>query len=132
MYAYQLFLNTFRYLKIVFPQVEETLLLHLLANADNNVQKATEELILLGYTKRELSPPPPPPSSSYATTATQSLPSDKRLTGSQLENANTPNSKRKAAAASASSRTKKYSEEEKLQSISFPIHFRCSKSSKIC
>lgn len=46
-------------MKIIFPQVEETLLLHLLSNADNNVQKASEELVLLGYTKRELSSPPP-------------------------------------------------------------------------
>ncbi|XP_023938009.1 uncharacterized protein LOC112045870 isoform X2 [Bicyclus anynana] len=59
-----------KYLKSVFPKAEETLILDILANKDNNVQKASEELISIGYTKKETvltqqkkkdkeTPPPP-------------------------------------------------------------------------
>ncbi|KAJ8877534.1 hypothetical protein PR048_021989 [Dryococelus australis] len=47
----------YRYLKSVFPKAEETLLLDILANADNNVQKATEKLMLMGFEKRDTPPP---------------------------------------------------------------------------
>lgn len=45
-------------MKTIFPKADETLLLDVLANADNNVQKASEKLITLGYTKRDFAPPP--------------------------------------------------------------------------
>ncbi|XP_018374767.1 PREDICTED: uncharacterized protein LOC108768727 isoform X1 [Trachymyrmex cornetzi] len=41
-----------RYLKNVFPKVDETILLDVLEQSDNNVQKASEKLIELGYEKR--------------------------------------------------------------------------------
>ncbi|KAL0123407.1 hypothetical protein PUN28_005736 [Cardiocondyla obscurior] len=41
-----------RYLKNVFPKVDETILLDILEQSDNNVQKASEKLIDLGYEKR--------------------------------------------------------------------------------
>ncbi|CAL7945773.1 unnamed protein product [Xylocopa violacea] len=41
-----------RYLKNVFPKVEETMLLDILEQSENNVQKASEKLIDLGYEKR--------------------------------------------------------------------------------
>jgi hypothetical protein len=41
----------------VFPKVEETLLLDILSNSDNNVQKATEKLIAMGFEKRDTPPP---------------------------------------------------------------------------
>ncbi|XP_072930875.1 uncharacterized protein [Epargyreus clarus] len=42
-----------KYLKSIFPKAEETLILDILANKDNNVQKASEELISMGFTKKE-------------------------------------------------------------------------------
>ncbi|XP_026736141.1 uncharacterized protein LOC113499797 isoform X2 [Trichoplusia ni] len=42
-----------KYLKSIFPKAEETLILDILANKDNNVQKASEELIGMGFTKKE-------------------------------------------------------------------------------
>merc|ERR1719317_552784 len=42
-----------RYLKSVFPTVEEYLLLDVLANSDDNVQKAADKLVKMGYVKRE-------------------------------------------------------------------------------
>ncbi|PSN52977.1 hypothetical protein C0J52_01127 [Blattella germanica] len=45
------------YLKSVFPKAEETLLLDILSNSDNNVQKATEKLIAMGFEKRDTPPP---------------------------------------------------------------------------
>lgn len=42
----------YRYLKNVFPKVDETILLDILEQSDNNVQKASERLIDLGYEKR--------------------------------------------------------------------------------
>ncbi|XP_012259953.2 uncharacterized protein LOC105688341 isoform X2 [Athalia rosae] len=41
-----------RYLKNVFPKADETILLDILEQSDNNVQKASEKLIELGYEKR--------------------------------------------------------------------------------
>ncbi|XP_034107783.1 uncharacterized protein LOC117570337 isoform X6 [Drosophila albomicans] len=46
-----------RYMKNIFPKADEMLLLDTLANADNNVQFASEKLISLGYTKREMQLP---------------------------------------------------------------------------
>ncbi|XP_059477897.1 uncharacterized protein LOC132198117 isoform X1 [Neocloeon triangulifer] len=46
-----------RYMKGLFPNAEETLLLDVLSNADNNVQKASEKLASMGFEKRD-SPPP--------------------------------------------------------------------------
>ncbi|XP_076629555.1 uncharacterized protein LOC143345879 isoform X2 [Colletes latitarsis] len=46
-----------RYLKNVFPKVEETMLLDILEQSDNNVQKASEKLIDLGYEKRNPTAP---------------------------------------------------------------------------
>ncbi|XP_037905518.1 uncharacterized protein LOC119648092 isoform X4 [Hermetia illucens] len=43
-----------KYLKNVFPKADETLLLDILANSDNNVQKASEKLVSMGYTKRDM------------------------------------------------------------------------------
>lgn len=42
----------YRYLKNVFPKADETILLDILEQSDNNVQKASEKLIDLGYEKR--------------------------------------------------------------------------------
>lgn len=47
-----------RYMKNVFPKADETLLLDILANSDNNVQKASETLIAMGYVKRDVVAPP--------------------------------------------------------------------------
>lgn len=47
----------YRYLKSVFPKVEETLLLDVLATEDNNVMKAAEKLKALGFEKRDTPPP---------------------------------------------------------------------------
>ena len=37
----------------MFPTVEEYLLLDVLSNSDNNVQKAAERLVKMGYVKRD-------------------------------------------------------------------------------
>ncbi|CAH0716285.1 unnamed protein product, partial [Brenthis ino] len=42
-----------KYLKSIFPKAEETLILDVLANKDNNIQKASEELITMGFSKKE-------------------------------------------------------------------------------
>ncbi|XP_028034906.1 uncharacterized protein LOC114246531 isoform X2 [Bombyx mandarina] len=44
-----------KYLKSVFPKADETIIIDVLANKDNNVQKASEELIGLGYVKKDIS-----------------------------------------------------------------------------
>lgn len=90
-------------MKIIFPQVEETLLLHILSNADNNVQKASEELVLLGYTKRELSSPPPVVQNKQRTNCSSSG-------GNNLTDRNNLNAPEKPP------RLKDYTEKEKLQS----------------
>ncbi|XP_039286115.1 uncharacterized protein LOC111051232 isoform X1 [Nilaparvata lugens] len=46
-----------RYLKSVFPVVEETLLLDTLCNSDNNVHRASEQLMTMGFNKRDTPPP---------------------------------------------------------------------------
>ncbi|KAM8709593.1 hypothetical protein ACLKA7_016407 [Drosophila subpalustris] len=46
-----------RYMKNIFPKADEMLLLDTLANADNNVQFASEKLISLGYIKRDMQQP---------------------------------------------------------------------------
>ncbi|XP_015590171.1 uncharacterized protein LOC107265324 isoform X2 [Cephus cinctus] len=46
-----------RYLKNIFPKVDETILLDILEQSDNNVQKASEKLIDLGYEKRNPTAP---------------------------------------------------------------------------
>lgn len=52
------FLNEFeffcRYVKGLFPKAEETIILDVLANVDNNVQKASDRLITMGYQKRDV------------------------------------------------------------------------------
>ncbi|XP_058170402.1 muscle M-line assembly protein unc-89 isoform X3 [Anopheles ziemanni] len=42
-----------KYMKSIFPKAEETLILDVLANADNNVQSASQALLKMGYDKRE-------------------------------------------------------------------------------
>lgn len=42
-----------RYLKNVFPVVEETILLDTLSNSENNVHKATQRLQTMGFNKRD-------------------------------------------------------------------------------
>ncbi|XP_046467734.1 uncharacterized protein [Neodiprion pinetum] len=49
-----------RYLKNVFPKADETILLDILEQSDNNVQKASEKLIELGYEKRSPTGPSKP------------------------------------------------------------------------
>lgn len=46
-----------RYLKSVFPVVEETVLLDTLSSSDNNVHQATETLLTMGFDKRATPPP---------------------------------------------------------------------------
>lgn len=46
-----------RYLKSVFPVVEETILLDTLSSSDNNVTQATETLLNMGFDKRATPPP---------------------------------------------------------------------------
>uniref|UniRef100_A0A336KJS7 CSON011657 protein n=1 Tax=Culicoides sonorensis TaxID=179676 RepID=A0A336KJS7_CULSO len=43
-----------RYVKGLFPKVEETVILDVLANVDNNVQKASDRLLQMGYQKRDV------------------------------------------------------------------------------
>ncbi|KAL7046471.1 hypothetical protein ACKWTF_002585 [Chironomus riparius] len=47
-----------KYLKSMFPKCEETIILDILATVDNNVQKASEQLIRMGYEKKEITPAP--------------------------------------------------------------------------
>lgn len=44
-------------MKSIFPQVEETVLLDVLGNNENNVQKASEALKEMGFEKREMKLP---------------------------------------------------------------------------
>lgn len=52
------FCNCFRYLKSMFPKCEETVILDVLAMVENNVQKASEQLVRMGYEKKEMTPAP--------------------------------------------------------------------------
>ncbi|XP_070499733.1 uncharacterized protein [Chironomus tepperi] len=47
-----------KYLKSMFPKCEETIILDILASCENNVQKASEQLIRMGYEKKEITPAP--------------------------------------------------------------------------
>ncbi|CAH2985123.1 unnamed protein product [Chilo suppressalis] len=47
-----------KYLKSIFPKAEETLILDVLANKDNNVQLASEELLSMGFPRKEPVVPP--------------------------------------------------------------------------
>ena len=40
-------------MKSIFPKADETLLLDILANSENNVQNASEKLINMGYEKKD-------------------------------------------------------------------------------
>jgi hypothetical protein len=42
----------------MFPKAEETVILDVLAMVENNVQKASENLIRMGYEKKEITPAP--------------------------------------------------------------------------
>lgn len=43
-----------RYVKGLFPKAEETIILDILANCDNNLKNASEQLISMGYQKRDM------------------------------------------------------------------------------
>ncbi|XP_054290721.1 uncharacterized protein LOC129005751 isoform X3 [Macrosteles quadrilineatus] len=61
-----------RYLKSVFPVVEETVLLDTLSSSDNNVHRATQTLQSMGFDKRAT--PPPRVCLQKQTPSTQSAP----------------------------------------------------------
>lgn len=42
----------------MFPKAEGTVILDVLAMVDNNVQKASEQLVRMGYEKKEMTPAP--------------------------------------------------------------------------
>lgn len=42
----------------MFPKCEETVILDVLAMVENNVQKASEQLVRMGYEKKEMTPAP--------------------------------------------------------------------------
>ncbi|XP_052870516.1 uncharacterized protein LOC128276055 isoform X5 [Anopheles cruzii] len=65
-----------RYMKSIFPKAEETLILDVLANADNNVQSASQQLLKMGYDKREQ--PVPQRGSSRKGTGTSQGADDER------------------------------------------------------
>ncbi|XP_058054613.1 muscle M-line assembly protein unc-89 isoform X4 [Anopheles bellator] len=65
-----------KYMKSIFPKAEETLILDVLANADNNVQSASQQLLKMGYDKREQ--PVPQRSSSRKGTGTSQTADDER------------------------------------------------------
>lgn len=44
----------FRYMKSVFPKAEETVILDVLSNNENNIQKASDILKEMGYEKRDV------------------------------------------------------------------------------
>lgn len=46
--------NFYRYLKSIFPKVEETLLLDTLASENNNVMKTADKLKDMGFERKEL------------------------------------------------------------------------------
>lgn len=45
-------------MKSQFPKAEETIILDVLAMVENNVQKAAEQLVKMGYEKKEITPAP--------------------------------------------------------------------------
>lgn len=44
-------------MKSIFPKADESLILDVLCNADNNVQEASEQLISCGYEKKDTTAP---------------------------------------------------------------------------
>lgn len=52
------FLHISRYLKSMFPKADEAIILDVLAMVDNNVQKASEQLVQMGYEKKDITPAP--------------------------------------------------------------------------
>lgn len=44
-------------MKSIYPKADEALILDVLANSDNNVQRASERLKRLGYEKRDMTAP---------------------------------------------------------------------------
>ncbi|XP_053675359.1 uncharacterized protein LOC128725623 [Anopheles nili] len=67
-----------RYMKSIFPKAEETLILDVLANADNNVQNASQQLLKMGYDKREQPVPQRSSSSRKGTGTSQATDADKK------------------------------------------------------
>lgn len=51
-------IHFYRYLKSMFPKCEETVILDILSSVENNVQKASEQLIRMGFEKKEITPAP--------------------------------------------------------------------------
>uniref|UniRef100_A0A182WBT1 WW domain-containing protein n=1 Tax=Anopheles minimus TaxID=112268 RepID=A0A182WBT1_9DIPT len=67
-----------RYMKSIFPKAEETLILDVLANADNNVQTASQQLLTMGYEKREQPVPQRNSASRKGTGTSQATEDDKK------------------------------------------------------
>ncbi|XP_050076189.1 uncharacterized protein LOC126563586 [Anopheles maculipalpis] len=67
-----------RYMKSIFPKAEETLILDVLANADNNVQTASQQLLKMGYDKREQPIPQRNSASRKGTGTSQATEDDKK------------------------------------------------------
>ncbi|XP_049294035.1 uncharacterized protein LOC125769377 isoform X5 [Anopheles funestus] len=67
-----------RYMKSIFPKAEETLILDVLANADNNVQTASQQLLSMGYDKREQPIPQRSSASRKGTGTSQATEDDKK------------------------------------------------------
>uniref|UniRef100_A0A182Y2M6 Uncharacterized protein n=1 Tax=Anopheles stephensi TaxID=30069 RepID=A0A182Y2M6_ANOST len=67
-----------RYMKSIFPKAEETLILDVLANADNNVQTASQQLLKMGYDKREQPIPQRNAASRKGTGTSQATEDDKK------------------------------------------------------
>lgn len=45
-------------MKSMHPKAEETIILDVLAMTENNIQKASEKLLEMGYEKKEMTPAP--------------------------------------------------------------------------
>lgn len=58
MLTLQSHLHFHRYLKSMYPKADDTIILDVLANTENNIQKATTKLIEMGYEKKEMTPAP--------------------------------------------------------------------------
>lgn len=56
-YRSHLNIDFHRYLKSIHPKADEEVLLDILANTENNVQKASEKLSKMGYEKRDTTQP---------------------------------------------------------------------------
>ncbi|XP_052896188.1 uncharacterized protein LOC128303312 isoform X3 [Anopheles moucheti] len=67
-----------KYMKSIFPKAEETLILDVLANADNNVQNASQQLLSMGYDKREQPIPQRNSASRKGTGTSQATEDDKK------------------------------------------------------